>query len=156
MTILGTAEGPATVGDEEQPAELDYLRCETGVRSWLLTTDHKRIAVMYYVLIIGALLLGGVFALVLRSELFTPERTLIDANTYNRMFTLHGVTMVFLFMIPAIPSVFGNFVLPIMLGAKDLAFPRLNLASLYVFALGAAVCLGGMLAGGTDIGVLVL
>ena len=107
----------------------DYLRDGGGIRSWLLTTDHKRIALMYYVVIVAMLGLGGVFALLLRTELLGPEQTIMTAPVYNRMFTLHGVTMVFLFMIPGIPSVFGNFVLPIMLGARDLAFPRINLAS---------------------------
>jgi cytochrome c oxidase subunit 1 len=98
------------------------------------------------------LMLGGLFALLLRTELITPERTIMDAVTYNRMFTLHGVTMVWLFMIPSIPNSFGNFVLPIMLGAKDLAFPRLNLASFYVYLLGCCVTLGAMVAGGADTG----
>jgi cytochrome c oxidase subunit I len=139
---------------EPSPAarEPDYLRAESGVRSWLLTKDHKRIALMFYVATIGSLFLGGMFALVLRTELITPDRTVIDALTYNRMFTLHGVTMVWLFLIPSIPSIFGNFVLPIMIGAKDLAFPRLNLASFYVYVIGALVTVGAMVAGGTDTG----
>jgi len=132
--------------------EPDYLRAGVGVRSWLLTTDHKRIGLMFYVVIVFMLMLGGAFALVLRTELLTPERTVIDAGTYNRMFTLHEITMVWLFMIPSIPNSFGNFVLPIMLGAKDLAFPRLNLASFYVYCIGAAVTLGGMIVGGADTG----
>jgi cytochrome c oxidase subunit 1 len=132
--------------------EPDYLRAESGVRSWLLTKDHKRIALMFYVTTLLFLGLGGIFALVLRTELLTPDRTIIDPMTYNQMFTLHGVTMVWLFMIPAIPGAFGNFVLPIMLGAKDLAFPRINLASFYVYALSGLILLGGMLAGGADTG----
>jgi len=130
----------------------DYLRAPRGVRSWLLTTDHKRIGLMFYVVVVMSLLLGGVFALVIRAELFTPGPTVIGPDMYNRMFTLHGVIMVWLFMIPSIPNVFGNFVLPIMLGAKDLAFPRLNLASFYVYCAGALVTLGAMIAGGTDTG----
>ncbi|AUX23733.1 cytochrome C oxidase subunit I [Sorangium cellulosum] len=132
--------------------EPDYLRADAGVRSWLLTIDHKRIGLMFYVLVVVFLLLGGVFALVLRTELLTPGPTVIDASTYNRMFTLHGVVMVWLFLIPSIPNVFGNFVLPLMLGAKDLAFPRLNLASLYVFAIGAVILLVTSIAGGLDTG----
>ena len=124
--------------DPRGPAAPDYLRADAGVRSWLLTTDHKRIALMFYVRRRSSMLvLGGVFALVLRIELLTPERTIMDAMTYNRMFTHHGVIMVWLFMIPSIPTVFGNFLLPIMIGAQDLAFPRLNLASFYVYVLGA-------------------
>ncbi|MCY1083465.1 cbb3-type cytochrome c oxidase subunit I [Archangium lansingense] len=132
--------------------EVTYLNHETTVGSWLLTRDHKRIGVMFLVLVILALLLGGVFAMVLRIELLTPGPTIISAMTYNRMFTLHGVTMVWLFMIPAIPSAFGNFVLPIMLGAKDVAFPRLNLASVYIYVAGAALTLFGMLWSGADTG----
>ncbi|HTN92817.1 MAG TPA: cbb3-type cytochrome c oxidase subunit I [Sorangium sp.] len=132
--------------------ERDYLRADAGVRSWLLTTDHKRIGLMFYAIIVPMLLLGGAFALVLRTELLTPGPTVIDASTYNRMFTLHGVVMVWLFMIPSIPNIFGNFVLPIMIGAKDLAFPRLNLASLYVYAIGAVVTLAAAIAGGADTG----
>src|SRR4051812_5441781 len=100
-----------------------YLTDGTTVRSWLLTRDHKRIAVMFLVLIVGALFLGGIFALALRAELLTPKGDLMDAQTYNRMFTLHGIVMVFFFMIPGLPNVFGNFFLPLMLGAKDVAFP---------------------------------
>ncbi len=131
---------------------VDYLHDGTGLRSWLFTKDHKRIALMFYVAVIVALMLGGVFALILRTELLTPGKTIIEAATYNRMFTLHGVTMVWLFMIPSIPTVFGNFVLPPMLGAKDVAFPRLNLASFYVYVLGAAIVLIGMIDGGADTG----
>jgi cytochrome c oxidase subunit I len=131
---------------------IDYLHAPGGIRGWLLTRDHKRIALLFLGATTLALILGGVFALLLRLELVTPDRTVMDATTYNRYFTLHGVIMVFLFMIPAIPSVFGNFVLPIMLGAKDLAFPRLNLASFYVYCAGAALTLYGMIAGGADTG----
>jgi cytochrome c oxidase subunit 1 len=132
--------------------EPDYLRAESGVWSWLGTKDHKRIALMFYVSVLLFLGVGGIFALALRTELLTPERTVMEALTYNRMFTLHGVVMVWLFLIPGIPTVFGNFVLPIMLGARDLAFPRLNLASFYVYLLGAVVTLGGLIAGGADTG----
>jgi cytochrome c oxidase subunit I len=142
----------SSVSPAEPHTEPDYLRADAGVRSWLLTTDHKRIGVMFYGVIILMLALGGVFALVLRTELLTPEHTIIDADTYNRMFTLHGVTMVWLFMIPSIPNAFGNFVLPLMLGAKDLAFPRLNLASFYVYLVGTVVTLSAVIAGGADTG----
>ncbi|HZS37039.1 MAG TPA: cbb3-type cytochrome c oxidase subunit I [Polyangia bacterium] len=132
--------------------QADYLRADRGVMSWLNTRDHKRIAIMFYVCVLVFLMLGGVFALALRTELLTPDKTVMDAMTYNRMFTMHGVVMVWLFLIPSIPAVFGNFILPIQLGARDLAFPRLNLASFYVFVLGAIVTLAGMIAGGTDTG----
>ncbi len=129
-----------------------YLNVNYGVKSWLLTTDHKRIGLMFYVIIVVMLLLGGIFALAVRTELLTPGRTVMDADKYNRMFTLHGVVMVWLFMIPSIPSAFGNFVLPLMVGAKDLAFPRLNLASFYMYVLGVMVTLGAAIAGGADTG----
>lgn len=146
---------PDERGDAGEPASdapLDYLRCELGVKSWLVTTDHKRIALMFYVAIVGFLLLGGVFALALRLELLTPARTIMDASTYNRMFTMHGITMVFLFLVPSIPAIFGNFFVPLQLGAKDLAFPRLNLASFYVYCVGAVLILGSLVWGGVDTG----
>ncbi len=124
----------------------------TGLASWLTTRDHKRIGVMFLIATTIAFALGGVFALLIRLELLTPGPTIMDAMTYNRLFTLHGVVMIFLFMIPAIPSGFGNFLLPIMLGAKDVAFPRLNLLSFYLYLLGAATALWGMVHGGTDTG----
>lgn len=150
--IEGIHDAPLGHAPSERTDKPNYLEVDPTVKGWLTTTDHKRIGLMFYVAIIGALFLGGVFALILRTELLTPERTIIDAPTYNRMFTLHGVTMVWLFMIPSIPNAFGNFVLPIMLGAKDLAFPRLNLASLYIYCAGAIITLGGMVAGGADTG----
>jgi cytochrome c oxidase subunit I len=129
-----------------------YLTDETSVWSWLNTRDHKRVGVMFLVLVIFALFVGGAFAMVLRVELLTPEQTIISAQAYNRMFTLHGIVMVFLFLIPAIPSAFGNFMVPLMIGAKDVAFPRLNLLSMYLYLAGAAITLWGMVHGGTDTG----
>ncbi len=131
---------------------VNYLNADRGVWSWLTTIDHKRIGIMYLVSVLIAFLLGGIFAMALRLELLTPGPTIMGANTYNRMFTLHGVVMIFLFMIPAIPGVFGNFMLPLMLGAKDVAFPRLNLLSLYLYWTGATLALSGMIMGGTDTG----
>jgi cytochrome c oxidase subunit 1 len=133
-------------------AGADYLSAEAGLRSWLFTRDHKRIAILFFGLTALALLLGGVFALLLRVELLTPERTIMSASSYNRVFTLHGIVMVFMFMIPAIPNVFGNFLLPIMIGARDVAFPRLNLMSVYVYLLGATLTLAAMVWGGADMG----
>jgi cytochrome c oxidase subunit 1 len=129
-----------------------YLNADKGLLSWLLTRDHKRIGLMFLASVILFLFVGGIFALLVRMELLTPGPTIMDAATYNRMFTLHGIVMIFLFMIPAIPSAFGNFVLPIMLGAEDVAFPRLNLGSFYVYLAGACIALWGMLHGGTDTG----
>ncbi len=134
-------------------ATRNYLNLPaTGLRSWLRTLDHKRIGVMFLVAVSVAFALGGFFALLIRLELLTPGPTVMDAMTYNRVFTLHGVIMIFLFMIPAIPSGFGNFLLPIMLGAKDVAFPRLNLLSFYIYLAGAAVAIWGMIHGGADTG----
>ncbi|HEX8701037.1 MAG TPA: cbb3-type cytochrome c oxidase subunit I [Myxococcaceae bacterium] len=129
-----------------------YLVDGTTVRSWLLTVDHKRIGLMYLVWILLFFLVGGIFAMAIRLEMLTPGPTIMDAMTYNRTFTLHGIIMIFLFMIPAIPAVFGNFVLPLMLGAKDVAFPKLNLASLYIYLAGAFLALWGMINGGLDTG----
>jgi cytochrome c oxidase subunit 1 len=132
--------------------EPDYLHAGRGIRSWLTTSDHKRIAIMFLVATTLSLMLGGTFAMLLRTKLLTPGPGFIEPLTYNRLFTLHGVVMVFMFMIPAIPAVFGNFALPMMLGAKDLAFPRINLASFYVYLSGAALALWGMIHGGADTG----
>jgi cytochrome c oxidase subunit I len=130
----------------------DYLRAESGIRSWLGTTDHKRIAIMYLCAVTLAMMLGGAFAMLLRTKLLVSGPGIMEPLTYNRLFTWHGLTMVFMFMIPAIPAVFGNFMLPIMVGAKDLAFPRINLASFYVYCAGAALMLWGMVHGGADTG----
>jgi cytochrome c oxidase subunit 1 len=149
------AAAPAEPVDAVPAHAENYLHADADrgrVRSWLLTTDHKRIGIMFFIGTTLSLLLGGVFALLIRLELLTPARELMSATTYNRFFTHHGVIMVFMFMIPAIPAVFGNFVVPIMLGAKDVAFPRLNLASFYVYVLGSAITLWTMAAGGVDTG----
>ncbi len=144
-----TAPAEAAAEAVEEPS---YLQADSGIWSWLNTRDHKRIGVMFLVTVTAMFLLGGLFALALRTELLTPNRTIMDATTYDRMFTLHGVTMVWLFLVPSIPTSFGNFLLPLQIGAKDLAFPKLNLMSFYTFVLGAVVTFGGMLAGGTDTG----
>jgi len=129
-----------------------YLNDGTTVRSWLLTVDHKRIALLYLISVLVAFALGGFFAMLIRLELLTPGPTIVGPLAYNRLFTLHGMVMIFLFMIPAIPGVFGNFMLPIMLGAKDVAFPKLNLLSWYLYIIGAAILLFGALHGGLDTG----
>jgi cytochrome c oxidase subunit 1 len=129
-----------------------FLTDGTTVRSWLLTTDHKRIALLYLASVTLFLFLGGILALALRIEHLTPGPTIMSAYTYNRVFTLHGVVMVFLFLIPSIPTTFGNFLLPIMIGAKDLAFPRINLLSWYIYMAGAALLLWAMVNGGLDTG----
>jgi cytochrome c oxidase subunit I len=137
----------------EDPARGDsYLTHGRGVKSWLLTLDHKRIGVMYLVSTFSAMLLGGLFALILRTELLSPHPLFMQHDTYNKLFTLHGALMIFLFVIPVIPGALGNFVLPLMLGAKDVAFPRLNLASYYCWVGGALLLIASILTGGIDTG----
>jgi cytochrome c oxidase subunit 1 len=130
----------------------NYLTHEYGVKSWLLTEDHKRIALLYLVAISFFFFLGGIFATVIRLELLTPPGDLVSAQTYNKLFTLHGVIMVFLFLIPAIPATLGNFLVPMTIGCKDLAFPKLNLLSWYLFMVGGVFVLYAMLEGGVDTG----
>lgn len=129
-----------------------YLGGYRSALSWAMTLDHKRISIMYLVAILVSFFSGLLFAMVLRAELSTAGQSLINADAYNRVFTLHGATMVFLVVIPAIPAVFGNFVLPLMMGAKGLAFPRLNLASFYLYILGAIGFLMSMMQNGLDTG----
>ncbi|MGM0545429.1 MAG: cytochrome c oxidase subunit I [Bacteroidota bacterium] len=129
-----------------------YINTEKGIWSWLTTLDHKRIGILYLVTITIFFIVGGILALLIRTELWTPAKTFIEANTYNQLFTLHGAVMIFLFLIPSVPTVMGNFILPIQLGAKDLAFPRLNLASYYILLIGAGIMLFGIIGGGVDTG----
>ncbi len=132
--------------------EPSYLVAKPGLWSWLATVDHKRLGIMYLVLTLLFFLVGGVAALAVRTELLTPEGDFLTAINYNKMFTLHGAVMVFLVIIPMVPAAFGNFFLPIMLGAKDVAFPRLNLMSFWIYVLGACFFLYTIFAGGLDTG----
>jgi cytochrome c oxidase subunit I len=138
--------------NEQSKKRVHYLNATTSVPSWLFTLDHKRIGLLYLATIILFFLLGGVAAILFRIELMTPDATYIESETYNRLFTMHGITMIFFFLVPSIPAVLGNFLLPLMLGAKDLAFPRLNLASWYVFTAGGLLGLGAIVLGGVDTG----
>ncbi|HEX6885795.1 MAG TPA: cytochrome c oxidase subunit I [Planctomycetota bacterium] len=122
------------------------------MRSWFLTLDHKRIGLLYLLGVTFFFLVGGIFAVLLRLELLTPAGDLFQSETYNKLFTLHGVFMVFFFLLPAIPAVLGNFLLPLMIGARDLAFPRINLLSWYIFMVGGLFTTYAMLAGGVDTG----
>jgi cytochrome c oxidase subunit I len=134
-------------------ANVNFYQAASGWKSWLYTLDHKRIGILYFYTTMLSLCVGGVFALLLRLELMYPGQQFFDPNTYNRLFTLHGAVMVFWFIIPAIPGIMGNFLLPIMIGAKDVAFPRLNLLSYYLLVLGMGINLYGILAGpGADTG----
>jgi len=133
-------------------AGTNYLNVNYGIRSWLLTVDHKRIALLYLFSITFFFLLGSVFALAIRLELLTPQADFVQADTYNKFFTMHGIVMVFFFLIPSIPAVLGNFLVPLMIGARDLAFPRVNLLSWYVYILGGAFTLWAIVTGGVDTG----
>jgi cytochrome c oxidase subunit 1 len=139
MTTL--AESPVT-----------YINVRHSVASWLLTKDHKRIAILYMIFVTLAFIIGAVFAAGVRLELTTPAGDIVSADTYNRLFTMHGVMMVFFVLIPAVPAILGNFVLPLQLGAKDVAFPKINLISWYVFVIGMAVTMSAMVYGGVDTG----
>ncbi|MBI4478233.1 MAG: cytochrome c oxidase subunit I [Acidobacteria bacterium] len=130
----------------------DYLNATYGLKSWLLTRDHKRIALLYLASVTLFFFVGGAFAVMVRLELATPPADLMQPETYNKMFTMHGVAMVFFFLIPAIPAVLGNWLIPVMIGARDLAFPKLNLASWYIFMLGGLFTLWAMVTGGVDTG----
>ena len=131
---------------------VNYLNVRHRVASWLLTRDHKRIGLLYGIVVTFAFMLGGIFGTMIRLELTTPQGDLMAADTYNRMFTMHGIAMVFFVLIPAVPAILGNFVLPLMIGAKDVAFPRLNLLSWYVFVIGFIFTLTAMILGGVDTG----
>src|SRR5262245_62159372 len=131
---------------------VNYLNVRHTVASWLLTKDHKRIGLLYMILVTTAFIIGAIFAAGVRLELTTPAGDFVSSDTYNRLFTMHGVMMVFFVLIPAVPAILGNFVLPLMLGAKDVAFPKINLLSWYVFLIGMIFTLGAMVTGGVDTG----
>src|SRR3977135_1139366 len=134
------------------PERTNYINAEYGIRSWLLTVDHKRIALLYLSAITFCFFLGGAFAVMIRLELLTPEGDLFQSETYNKLFTMHGIIMVFFFLIPSIPATLGNFLVPLMIGARDLAFPRLNLASWYIFIVGGCFTVFAAIFGGIDTG----
>jgi cytochrome c oxidase subunit 1 len=130
----------------------NYINAEAGLMSWLLTKDHKRIAILYLYAVTFFFIVGGVFAALIRLELATPAGDLMDSNTYNKVFTMHGVIMVFFFLIPSIPAILGNFLVPLMIGAKDLAFPRINLLSWYIYMLAGVFGVIVLVTGGVDTG----
>jgi cytochrome c oxidase subunit 1 len=131
---------------------VNYLNVKHTVASWLFTFDHKRIAILYLVSITFFFLIGGLAATLIRLELVTPKGDLLSADAYNKAFTAHGVVMVFLFLIPSIPATLGNFLIPMMIGARDLAFPRINLLSWYIYILGGILILAALFLGGVDTG----
>ena len=130
----------------------NYLNQEYGWKSWLFTTDHKRIAILYLLSITLMFFVGGLFAVLMRLELLTPQGDMVSSDMYNKFFTMHGIVMVFFFLVPSIPATLGNFLVPMMIGAKDLAFPRINLLSWYIYILGAGLALTAVVLGGVDTG----
>ncbi|MBV8233765.1 MAG: cytochrome c oxidase subunit I [Planctomycetaceae bacterium] len=146
---MSTASTASAASGDRRP---NYLNVAYGLRSWLLTTDHKRIAILYMITITFFFFIGGAAATVVRLELMTPQGDVVQPEDYNKLFTLHGVIMIFFFLIPSIPAVLGNFLIPMMIGAKDLAFPKLNLASWYFLVGGGLFALWAAVTGGVDTG----
>src|SRR2546422_2629244 len=145
MKAIETFETPSA-------ARVNYINAQYGLKSWLLTKDHKRIALLYLGSISFFFFIGGLYAMFIRLELLTPQGDLLSSTTYNKVFTQHGIIMVFFFLIPSIPATLGNFLVPLMIGAKDLAFPRINLLSWYIYLLGGIITIYALLAGGVDTG----
>ena len=129
-----------------------YLTDGYGLKSWLLTSDHKRIAILYLISITFFFFIGGLFAVMIRLELATPAGDLLESDVYNKMFTMHGIVMIFFFLIPSIPATLGNFLIPLMIGAKDLAFPKINLLSWYIYVVGGLFTIYVLITGGVDTG----
>jgi len=134
------------------PKPVNYINTDYSLKSWLLTGDHKRIAVLYLVSVTFFFIIGGLLAMMIRMQLLTPNGVLMSPDTYNKVFTMHGVSMVFFVLIPAVPAILGNFLLPLMVGARDLAFPKINLLSLYLYWIGGLLLLYTVIAGGIDTG----
>ena len=154
MSIAAPHGAPAAapVPPEPGPIPVNYLNNGHSIWSWLFTVDHKRIGILYLVSISVFFVVGGLAAGIVRLNLLQPDGAIIGEDAYNRAFTAHGVMMLFFFLIPAVPAVFGNFFIPMMIGTKDLAFPKLNLASWYVFMIGAGLAFWSVLVGGIDTG----
>jgi cytochrome c oxidase subunit 1 len=140
------------VKEAEVMPEEHYLNTDHSLKSWLLTVDHKRICILYLLTITAMFFIGGFFATLVRLELLTPAGDLMQSDTYNKAFTMHAVFMIFFFLVPSIPATLGNFLVPMMVGAKDMAFPRLNLATWYIFVFGALFAITAMITGGVDTG----
>src|SRR5438105_140142 len=150
MKIATLSPPPKVQRPKTEP--LNYLTEGHTLKSWLLTTDHKRIGLLYLYSIIFFFLIATAAAALIRIELLTPPGDMVASDTYNKLFTLHGVLMVWFFLIPSIPAVLGNFVIPMMIGARDVAFPKLNLLSWYLFMAGGFLALGAIIFGGVDTG----
>ena len=152
MTDIQAGLPASGIVPETAEERVSYLRAGHSLRSWLLTTDHKRIAILYLIAITAFFFIGGAAAALIRLDLLTPQGDLLSNEGYNRAFTIHGVIMVWFFLIPSIPTTFGNFLIPLMIGARDLAFPRLNLLSWYIYVLGGLVTIYVLVTGGVDTG----
>jgi cytochrome c oxidase subunit 1 len=152
MSTAAVTPGTRVGESRARHPHVNYLNADYGIKSWLLTLDHKRIALLYLASISFFFLLGGAYAVAIRIELLTPAGDLVQSQTYNKLFTHHGILMVFFFLIPSIPAVLGNFLIPLMIGAKDLAFPRLNLLSWYIYMVGGVLTFWALLLGGVDTG----
>ena len=152
MSAIANQPAASTPSEDAQEATPDYLSVSHTIKSWLLTTDHKRICILYMISITLFFFIGGAAAALMRIELLTPAGDLMTSTTYNKLFTMHGVVMVWFFLIPSVPTTLGNFLLPLMIGARDVAFPRLNLASWYLFMAGGGFALWAIVAGGVDTG----
>jgi cytochrome c oxidase subunit I len=151
-TIHDTRTGVGVPEPEPKGPKVNYLNVSHTIASWLLTKDHKRIAMMYLFTVSVFFGVGGLAAGMIRAELMFPRGSLLQSEGYNRMFTAHGVIMVFFFLLVAIPAIFGNFLVPLMIGARDLAFPRLNLLSYYLYVIGGSLGVAAMVFGGVDVG----
>jgi len=149
---MSTAVTDVVVTETHVMPEEHYLNADHSLKSWLLTVDHKRIAILYLLTITFFFFVGGLMASMVRLELLTPAGDLLESDTYNKAFTMHGVMMIFFFLIPSVPATLGNFLIPMMIGAKDLAFPKINLLSWYIFVVGATFGLAAMITGGVDTG----
>jgi cytochrome c oxidase subunit 1 len=149
---MSTAVTDMPHGAPPESSRVHYLNANYGIKSWLLTTDHKRIALLYLASITLMFFVGGAFAVLMRLHLIEPQGALVEPDTYNKLFTMHGVIMVFFFLIPSIPATLGNFLVPMMIGARDLAFPKLNLLSWYIYIVGAVFTLYAAISGGLDTG----
>jgi cytochrome c oxidase subunit I len=142
----------ADLHDAPAESRVNYLNASYGIRSWLLTTDHKRICLLYLAVITFNFFIGGTAAVLMRLNLIEPTGALVEPSTYNKLFSIHGIIMVFFFLVPSIPATLGNFLIPLMIGARDVAFPKLNLLSWYVFVVGSLFALVAVLSGGVDTG----
>ena len=142
----------AAVLEAPPASRVNYLNASYGIKSWLFTTDHKRIALLYLGSITVMFFVGGIAATLMRFHLVQPQGALVQPDTYNKLFTIHGVVMVFFFLVPSIPATLGNFLVPMMIGARDLAFPKINLLSWYIYMVGACFTLYAIVTGGVDTG----